>query len=134
MAKKIVIDASIAAGWLLPDETASLELLAELDTCQALVPSIFRVEVCNLLNMAVKRQRISLVMAIEQMELLAKLKIQTVFEFSAETVLNIAARNQLSAYDATYLVLALEEHAVLATRDNKLLVAAKAEGLETTTR
>lgn len=132
MVKKIVIDASIVAGWLLPDETASLQLMAELDTGQALVPSIFRVEVCNLMNMAVKRQRISLAIAIEQMGLLAQLKIQTVHDFSAETVLNLASRNQLTAYDASYLVLALEQRAILASRDKRLLAAAHAEGLETT--
>jgi predicted nucleic acid-binding protein len=133
VARRIVIDASIAAGWLLPDEAGSLEILAQLDVDQAFVPSIFRVEVCNLLNMAVKRQRISLAAAIEQMELISQLQIQTIVDFSAETVLNIAARNQLTAYDATYLVLALEMRAILSSRDKKLLAAAYAEGLETTT-
>jgi predicted nucleic acid-binding protein len=133
VAKRIVVDASIAAGWLLPDEAASLDLMTQLDVYQAFVPSIFRVEVCNLLNMAVKRQRISLSAAIEQMELLSQLQIQTFADFSAETVLNVAARNQLTAYDATYLVLALEMRAILGSRDKKLLAAARAEGLETTT-
>jgi predicted nucleic acid-binding protein len=41
----------------------------------------------------------------------------------------LARRNQLSAYDATYLELAAREQAPLATCDEALRVAAKREGV-----
>jgi predicted nucleic acid-binding protein len=43
---------------------------------------------------------------------------------------DIANRRKLSFYDAVYLSLALERSALLATKDDNLRKAARAEGLE----
>jgi predicted nucleic acid-binding protein len=45
-------------------------------------------------------------------------------------VLNLASSHALSAYDAAYLTLALDRKLPLATLDRKLVVAARAEGVE----
>jgi predicted nucleic acid-binding protein len=131
--KPFVVDASVAAGWLLPDEQAPLDLMMSLAETTAFVPAIFRTEVCNLINMAVRRHRIDLLAAIAQMGSLGRISLQVVSDFDAETVLNLATRHSLTAYDAVYLALSLEKDAVLATRDKKLRAAATAEGVDTTT-
>jgi predicted nucleic acid-binding protein len=46
------------------------------------------------------------------------------------TILDLARQHKLSAYDATYLEIALRLTLPLASLDNELLVAAKSAGVE----
>ncbi|MGB8816411.1 MAG: type II toxin-antitoxin system VapC family toxin [Rhizobiaceae bacterium] len=133
MLKPVVLDASVAAGWLLPDEQAPLELMKMMAETTAFVPAIFRTEVCDLMNMAVRRSRIDLAFAVAQMDALGSVSLQVAAELGADIVLKLAVKHSLTAYDATYLALALDKAATLATRDMTLRGAAVAEGLETTT-
>jgi len=45
-------------------------------------------------------------------------------------IVSLAIKHKLSAYDAAYLALALQEGAILATNDRRLAQAAFAEGVE----
>ena len=133
MPKPFVVDASVAGGWLLPDEQAPMQLLESMAETTALVPSIFHTEVCNLMAMAVRRARIGLSEAVIQMESLGRIPLRIESSMNQSAVLGLASRHSLTAYDAVYLALSLDKSAILATRDQKLRAAAIAEGVETTT-
>lgn len=99
----------------------------------AFVPAIFRTEICNPMNMAIRHSRIDLAFAVAQMDALGSMSLQVAAELGADIVLQLAVKHSLTAYDATYLALALDKAATLETRDKKLRGAAVAERLETTT-
>ncbi len=126
-----VIDASIAAAWLLPDERAALaesavERLAE-ET--ASVPDLFWHELRNILISAERRGRIDRRHADTSMARIRRLPIHVPRQAEDDHVLALARRHRLTAYDASYLALATQEYCPLATLDRRLNDAAAAEGL-----
>jgi predicted nucleic acid-binding protein len=127
----LVIDASVAACWLLPDEThpvaeAALDrLLHE----PATVPQIWWYEMRNLLLSCERRRRIDAPRTAAALAILAGLPIAIAPLPSDDAVLELARRHRLSIYDATYIELALRESAALATLDTALAEAARAEAI-----
>jgi predicted nucleic acid-binding protein len=78
-----------------------------------------------------RQKRIESAAAKECLRLLEELNCEVDLGAATTTfdrVLPLAKRNQLSAYDATYLELALRENAPLASFDEALQAAAKREG------
>ena len=126
-----VPDASIAAAWLLPDEEAALADLAldRLAGETACVPSLFWHELRNLLLSAERRGRIDEHHADASMARLRRLPIHCPGEAEDHHVLALARRHRLTAYDASYLALALREGCPLASLDRRLNDAAAAEGV-----
>jgi predicted nucleic acid-binding protein len=127
-----VIDASIALGWLLDDErtSATLRHLEQLGHRRALVPSLFWLEVGNALHIAARRKRLAQA-AGEVFDDLKRLPIVVDTESPAQTTreaLSLAARHDITVYDAAYLELALRARAPLATLDATLAVAAGRAG------
>jgi predicted nucleic acid-binding protein len=127
-----VVDCSVAARWLLPDGASSytdavFELLAGQD---AVVPLLFVSEFSNVF-LKLSRQR----------KLSPKLALGAVQRFSAlglevdrntpdpERLFTLADHYGLSAYDATYLELALRRGLPLACWDGGLKAAAEKAGL-----
>jgi predicted nucleic acid-binding protein len=127
-----VVDCSVAARWLLPDGASSytdavFELLATQD---AVVPLLFVSEFSNVF-LKLSRQR----------KLTPKLALGAVQRFSAlglevdrntpdpERLFTLAEHYALSAYDATYLELALRRGLPLACWDGGLKAAAEKAGL-----
>ena len=126
-----VPDASVAAAWVLPDEDAALADLAldRLAEETAKVPSVFWHELRNLLLSAERRRRIDERHADASMARLRRLRIQRVEEVGDREVMALARAHRLTAYDASYLALAIREDCALATLDRRLNQAAVSEGV-----
>jgi predicted nucleic acid-binding protein len=122
-----IIDASMAAAWLLPDEfdPSCDTLLQNLVGTPARTPSLFWYEVSNILVMAERRKRIEPGEALLALGRLRRLPIEQTHVARDEDIFALASAHGLSAYDATYLAAALEEKLPLATLDRKLADAAR---------
>src|SRR5665213_2854183 len=100
-----VIDTSIAMAWCFEDEAtqATDAVLDLLRTDQAVVPTIWPLEVANVLLVAERRGRLSEAQASRFLELLAQLPINV--DTSPTDMAGIVAtgrRHTLSSYDAAY--------------------------------
>lgn len=128
----IVIDASVTMAWCFEDEASEQtdELLDQLRHEAAIVPALWQLEVANVLLIAERRNRISEAQATHFLDLVMRLPIR-VDATPVDTAAIIAAgrRHGLSAYDASYLVLAERLAAPLATGDRSLAAAARAAGV-----
>lgn len=129
----LVIDASVALGWLLDDErtAASLQWLDELQHQRALVPPHFWLEVGNALYTAARRKRLAQP-PVSVFESLRRLPVVVDTEPPAQTAraaLELANRHDITVYDAAYLELALRARASLATHDAALAAAARRAGV-----
>lgn len=132
----VVIDASFAASWFIPDEsndsaTAVLQEIVHGSIAMA-VPSIWTYEMCNVLQSALRRQRITDADAAEAMDLLHRIPGQTFDHHERlfrSRLMILARRFDLSAYDAAYLELADRLQCPLHTNDAVLRNAAKTLGL-----
>ena len=132
----IVLDASLALAWVLPDEAneAADRLLDTLtDETVLVVPSIWFSEVANAL---VKNLRIGRLddaqfhTAREEMQDLPLRAEELPGADILGPVADLARAHSLSVYDASYLHVALSQSVPLATLDLRLLTAAKAAGCE----
>jgi predicted nucleic acid-binding protein len=128
----IVIDTSIAMAWCFEDEAsketdAVLELLKQDD---AVVPSLWQLEVTNVVLVAERRGRITEAQATRFLDLLRRLPIRVDDSPTDMTsVLAAGRRHGLSPYDAAYLVLAERRALSLATLDRGLAAAARSAGV-----
>lgn len=124
-----VLDASVAACWLLDDEDDASAALERLRREGALVPQIWHVEIRNCLLVAWRRRRLSNDDLGERLRALAGLPVRTDTGFDPDSSLALAQRHGLSLYDALYLDLAQRRSIHLATLDKALRRAATAEGV-----
>ena len=127
-----VPDASVAAAWVLPDEQAALAELAldRLGAETAKVPDVFWHELRNLLLSAERRGRIDDRHAAVSLSRLRRFPIRSVVEADDRHVMELARDHRLTAYDASYLALAIREDCALASLDRRLTEAAAAVGVE----
>jgi predicted nucleic acid-binding protein len=130
----VIVDASIALAWCLADEADELaERALELVAAEGAAAAVhWPLEVANGLLTAERRGRLTASDASRAGKLLHDLDIEIVpVELSTATgsVLDIARRHGLSAYDAAYLGLAWFRAAPLATLDRPLREASIAEGV-----
>ena len=128
---RLVADASIAAAWVLPDEDTALADLAfdRLGEDTAVVPNLFWHELRNVLLKAERRGRISKEHANASMARVRRLAIRCPADADDDHVMALARGHQLTAYDASYLALAITEECLLASLDGRLNEAATAEGV-----
>ena len=84
----------------------------------------------NLFLMAERRGRLAASEAVSLMAQLRRLPLQDEGAGGDPLVLDLAARHALSAYDASYLALAIRLALPLATTDDRLAAAARLEGVE----
>ena len=132
-----VLDASVAISWCFPGDPAedtpySRRVLSELAANDAIVPEIWAFEIANSIFVAyTKRKRITEQQIHEYLELLKALpiRVETQSLWANVDLESLARRQNLAAYDAAYLDLALRENLVLATSDDPLRQAAIAEGI-----
>ena len=126
-----VPDASVAAAWLLPDEEAPLADLAlgRLMDEEAKVPTLFWHELRNLLLSAERRGRIDERHADESIVRLRQLPIHCPGEPADAHIMALARSHQLTAYDASYLALAIREGCPLVSLDRQMNRAAVIEGV-----
>lgn len=128
--RRIVLDASVAATWYLPDEP-SPEAAYALDRivhATVSVPDLFWHEMRNILLASERRGRIGPAAGAKAIDHVRSLRFETVatagLREDRETI-DIARRLQLTAYDAAYLHLAQRLGARLATLDQALMHAAR---------
>lgn len=130
MNESFVVDNSVVMSWCFKDETNKYAdaILDRLVFSTALVPSIWPLEVCNVLLVAERKKRLSEADSIRFLELLNELPIsieQEPAERMMREILALSRENQLSSYDASYLNLAMRRGLPIATLDNSLITAAK---------
>ncbi|MDP3071478.1 MAG: type II toxin-antitoxin system VapC family toxin [Opitutaceae bacterium] len=135
--KPLVLDGSAALGLLLPDEShapGARKLRAALDSATHLhVPAHWWVEMTNGILMAERRKRLTQALGMEVLALLSALNVTTddgPAERSLPATAALARQHGLTAYDASYLELAIRRGAILASQDGDLLKAAQACGVE----
>ncbi len=125
----VVIDSSITLAWFFADErTAAADaVLTQVAESGALAPSLWRLEVANALQMAVRRNRIDSsfrdATLADLRALLVHIDADTDRQAWAST-LHLAERFRLTLYDAAYLELAQRTGLPLATLDQELREAA----------
>ena len=122
----VVIDASISASWLLPDEENELarQVLLDLERSPAFVPSIWDYEIRNILIVNERRGRITRDAADAAINLLAGLNMIRDRATNWARVTELAREFTLTAYDAAYLELAVRLDLPVATLDKALTSAA----------
>lgn len=126
----LVLDASAAASWVLPDETGAESLLA-LARRRYLVPPVFACEIVYLLQRAERRGRVTEAQVYAGLDFLSALRIEIVPDdgFDALGIQRVSRRYGLSSYDAAYLRLAIDQELPLATLDVHLAEVALAVGI-----
>jgi len=128
-----VVDASIVAAWLLPDESNELAEYARLamKSEDALAPDLLLHEIRNILVIAERRNRVTADGAASLLAGLRKVPLIIVEMKDDHGILQLAREHRLSGYDATYLALAVAQDTALVTLDRKLGAAARVAGLKT---
>lgn len=130
-----VLDASVALAWCFSDEETpqSISLLEKLEAEKAFVPSIWPLEISNILVSAERRKRISFAKITQFLELIQNLPIKIDNETCSRAfheTFSLAYTKQLTTYDASYLELAMRLGMPLATKDIQLLKVAKNLGVK----
>lgn len=126
---RLVLDCSVVMSWCFEDEdnAYSSDVLELLPTSEAVVPSIWPLEIGNVLLVAERRNRITMADSNRFLKLLADLPI-TIDEVSSAVilpdVLSLGRQLNLSSYDAAYLELAIRTGLPLASLDKQLQQAA----------
>ncbi|HET6804445.1 MAG TPA: type II toxin-antitoxin system VapC family toxin [Frateuria sp.] len=133
-----VLDASFVFPWLFEDEAtpAADAMLALVGARGAVVPTLWHTEIANGLGIAERRNRITEAEVREAIGLLDALPLvadETRPAQVFDTLLHLMRTHRLTAYDATYLELALRRGLPLATSDGALRRAAQASGVELVT-
>ena len=125
-----VVDNSVVMTWCFKDETSQYadHILDRLEDSTGFVPSIWPLEVSNVLLVAERKKRISEAGSIRFIALLSELPIiveQEPPERMIKEIFSLARKHKLSSYDASYLDLAMRKGLPIATLDKNLLAAAK---------
>ncbi len=128
---RVVVDSTITVSWLFENETNTVSeaVLDQLANGAAVVPAVWQLEVTNALLGAESNGRLSEAQAIRLLALLDQLPITVDHSGDDTTAVYAAARrHSLSAYQASYLVLAERLALPLATSDGVLASAARRAG------
>ena len=128
---RFVLDCSVGISWCITDEfnayANAVSLLIGGQT-EMVVPSIWWLEIVNVLVVSEWRGRITSEETAEALSMLRSLPIvvdANTVQQSTGATLELARQYRLAAYDAAYLELALREELPLATIDNRLAEAAR---------
>lgn len=126
-----VLDAPVAACWLLPDERHRVAEAAykRIAHDQAIAPALLWLELRNLLMVNERLGRLDSAKTARALRLLRALPIAIDSNVEEETVMQLARLHRLTVYDAVYLELALRKGLPLATLDAALSIAAKGTGV-----
>ena len=129
----IVIDASVALAWYLPNEQANARadaVAVQIAREQTIVPAIFWYEVRNILVRSERQGRIAPADTRRFLGQLNALGIEMDLAHDELIVLELARRHRLSVYDAAYLETALRRRARIATLDNATAAASFTESVD----
>jgi predicted nucleic acid-binding protein len=125
----------MAIAWLFTDERlgAPEAVLHRVAAEGAVVPSLWRLEVANVLRNAVRRRRCDEGYARRSLQRLGRLRIAVDPDTDTQawgSTRQLSIRHDLTLYDAAYLELALRRRLPLASCDAALIEAGRAAGLE----
>lgn len=130
----MVLDASLALEWCFPDEHTESgdEFLRVLKNVEIFVPTVWPMEIANAMLVGERAGRLGPREIARFLDLVQELGPQ--IESSdplgqLEGALRVGREHQLSAYDASYLALAMTTGAALATLDRRLRQAAERAGV-----
>ena len=131
----LVLDSSTTLAWQFEDEHSeqTLRVLEHVVDAGAVVPPLWRYEVANGLQMAVRRGRIDAARRHRMLDGLGTLDIVIDDESPAHAwsaTLTLSDLYGLTVYDAAYLELAQRLRLPLATLDRALAEAARRAGVE----
>jgi predicted nucleic acid-binding protein len=132
----VVIDASVALAWALPDEAVDgLDSLFRSSADAAFhVPGHWKAEVANALLMSERRKRSTMEQVAKVIAVLETLGIAIDIggtQDALRRVVPLARAHGLTVYDALYLELAERTGLPLASLDRELVAAAQAVGVRT---
>jgi predicted nucleic acid-binding protein len=124
----VVVDASVAAKWFLPEDrealvSQALALLDEYDREEVrfVVPDLFYVETASAIWKAVRAGRVSRAFGDQAVVLLTQRKFPTVPSLKLlDKAFQIAADHGRTVYDCLYVALAVQTNAQLITADERL--------------
>jgi len=122
-------------SWCFEDEADEYAdaVLDRLTAAEAMVPSIWSLEVANVLLVGQRRKRLTEADSMRFVEILGELPIivdQETSDRALGEILTVGREQGLSSYDAAYLELAMREGIELATRDKTLRKAARRCGVK----
>lgn len=136
---RFVLDASLSAAWFIPDPESdyAVQIRGSLASeATAIVPAIWPVEMSNAFAKAVRHGTFTEEAAEYGLQQLEILVISTPSRILIESSMKgvrqayaIARKHNLSAYDALYLELAMDEGLPFATLDKRLRAAAMKAGV-----
>jgi len=131
-----VLDASVVLAWSFKDEVSPYAtfIVRSVKNARAVAPIIWPLEVNNALISAVRRGRIDELIAYRIRNTLDRLPVDIDVEIAIASlglrILRLGIDHGLSAYDASYLEVAMRRGLPLATQDQRLRRAANAAGIE----
>jgi predicted nucleic acid-binding protein len=133
---RIVIDTSVTISAVLAEahSAQARTIMQRVAVAGADVPSLWHLEVGNVLLLAERRRRLTQAQRLDCLADLAALPVIVDPETRAQAwtaTLTLALRHNLTLYDAAYLELAQRRSLPLATFDAALSRAAAAEGVAT---
>ncbi len=136
---RFVLDCSVTMAWCFSDEADDYAdaLLDSLAKAKAVVPSLWPLEVANVLLVAERRHRLTAAQSMHFLDLLAALPIlvdKDTGDHAWSTSLSLAREHNLSSYDSTYLDLAMRSGLPLATTDERLVKTARRVGARILTK
>ena len=130
---RCLLDASAALAFVLADEfiDAAERILDLVVAHGAVVPPLWQSEVANGLLSAWKRDRITEAGIAHALVGLERLRIErTASELESSALIALGRSLEVSAYDATYLLVAIQQGLPLATLDHRLAEAADLAGVD----
>jgi predicted nucleic acid-binding protein len=130
----LVIDASLTVAWYFEDETTPVTeaILDRVSEAGAIVPTLWRLEVANAFQSAIRRKRITAPYRDQSLAELTQMPITIDADtnvYAWTTTLRLAERFALTIYDSAYLELAQRRSLPLATLDAALREATAALGV-----
>lgn len=131
----LVLDASMTVAWLFDVERteAAHAVMRRVVAEGAIVPSLWRLEIANVLRNAVRRGRCNEAYVDRSLARLARLAIKRHEETDDHawgSTRTLARKEDLSLYDAAHLELAIRRPMSLASCDKALLAAAARRRVE----
>jgi predicted nucleic acid-binding protein len=123
-----IIDASVVIAWAFKEQHATAErALARIQAEDAIVPALWWYELRNVLVLGERQGRLTERATARFLRDISRLAITIDSSPDEAQVLTLARRHRLTVYDAAYLELAGREALPLATLDEELAAAARAE-------
>jgi predicted nucleic acid-binding protein len=135
LSAKLVLDNSVTAAWCFTDESNRYTegvLDAVVNDGGAVAPSLWPIELANVLVTAERGKRITTAQRQAFLKNLARLDIEVLPQTTDQVFhqgIGLATAHGLTVYDATYLEIAIREQLPLATQDKALIRAANAVGV-----